>query len=189
MTAFMSPLPLSATASIIASAWASGKFTPLQHIHTLAPLLTNNCYEGAGAAISLFTIAPILQSSAPRGVLLHQWHLAYTLGKSYMPPAAGAIAASYLGAAYYSSSLVKEWRGFAAAAALTVGIVPFTLLLIMPTVRALEGMLADGRDGKEADAEARAVMQSWSRWNFARAMLPLVGTGFAVWNLGEILSA
>lgn len=105
-----------------------------------------------------------------------------------MPPAAGAIAASYLGAAYYSAPL-GEWRGFAAAAALTVGIVPFTLLLIMPTVRALEGMLGDGRDGKEADAEARAVMQSWSRWNFARAMLPLVGTGFAVWNLGEILSA
>ncbi|KAI0162975.1 hypothetical protein BJ166DRAFT_525022 [Pestalotiopsis sp. NC0098] len=164
MTAFMSPLPLSATASIIASAWASG----------------------AGAAISLFTITPILASSAPRDVLLHQWHLAYTLGKSYMPPAAGAIAASYLGAAYYSPN---EWRGFAAAAALTVGIVPFTLLLIMPTVRALEGMLGDGRDGKEADAEAREVMQSWSRWNFARAMLPLVGTGFAVWNLGEVLSA
>ncbi|KAK6189282.1 ATP-dependent RNA helicase [Pestalotiopsis sp. IQ-011] len=164
MTTFMSPLPLSATASIIASAWASG----------------------AGAAISLFTITPILASSAPRDVLLQQWHLAYTLGKSYMPPAAGAIAASYLGAAYYSPS---EWRGFAAAAALTVGIVPFTLLLIMPTVRALEGMLGDGRDGKEAGEEARRVMRTWSRWNFARAMLPLVGTGFAVWNLGEILLA
>ncbi|ETS79435.1 hypothetical protein PFICI_09288 [Pestalotiopsis fici W106-1] len=187
MTTLTSPLPLAATASIIASAWASG----------------------AGAAISFFTITPILQSSAPREVLLQQWHLAYNLGKSYMPPAAGAIAASYLGVAWTVAKHPAqygggsgEWRGFAAAAALMVGIVPFTLLFIMRTIRELEGLMIAGdakdtdsntresdRDEVQAMEEARRLLTRWSRLNFARAMLPLIGTGFAVWNLSKVLSA
>ncbi|KAF3025654.1 hypothetical protein E8E14_013551 [Neopestalotiopsis sp. 37M] len=194
MTTLTNPLPLAATASIIASAWASG----------------------AGAAISFFTITPILRSSAPREVLLQQWHLAYDLGKSVMPPAAGAIAASYLGVAWavanshqhHQGSSGSEWRGFAAAAALMVGIVPFTLLFVMRTIRELEALMivgGDGANGKSTDAtrhgeseedreqalleEARSLLRRWSRLNLVRAMLPLVGTGFAVWNLSKVLSA
>ncbi|KAF7521197.1 hypothetical protein G7054_g12514 [Neopestalotiopsis clavispora] len=165
------------------------------------------------AAISFFTITPILRSSAPREVLLQQWHLAYELGKSVMPPAAGAIAASYLGVAWAVAKSQhhqgsSEWRGFAAAAALMVGIVPFTLLFVMRTIRELEALMIVGGDGansKSTDTtrhgeseedrelalleEARSLLRRWSRLNLVRAMLPLVGTGFAVWNLSKVLSA
>lgn len=223
MTTLTSPLPLVATASIIASAWASGEsilfnVLPTQKAHPSLRLTSKTICIGAGAAISFFTITPILRSSAPREVLLQQWHLAYDLGKSVMPPAAGAIAASYLGVAWAvansqqhlqgGSSSSSEWRGFAAAAALMVGIVPFTLLFVMRTIRELETLMIVGGDGansKSADTtrhgeseedreqalleEARSLLRRWSRLNLMRAMLPLVGTGFAVWNLSKVLSA
>lgn len=132
-----------------------------------------------------------------------------------MPPAAGAIAASYLGVAWAMANSHQhhqggssEWRGFAAAAALVVGIVPFTLLFVMRTIRELEALMIVGGYGansKSTDTtrhgeseedreqalleEARSLLRRWSRLNLVRAMLPLAGTGFAVWNLSQVLSA
>ncbi|KAK6083659.1 ATP-dependent RNA helicase HAS1 [Seiridium cupressi] len=149
----------------------------------------NASMRSAGAAISFFTITPILRSSAPREVLLQQWHIAYSLGKSYMPPAAVAITASYFSVAYAYCSRGLEWRGFAGAGALTVGIVPFTLLFILGTIGELEGMMAKGAQEKGGELElqaARKALGKWSRLNFVRAMLPLVGSGLAVWNLLSI---
>ncbi|KAK9779359.1 putative ATP-dependent RNA helicase [Seiridium cardinale] len=149
----------------------------------------NASMRSAGAAISFFTITPILRSSAPREVLLQQWHIAYSLGKSYMPPAAVAITASYFSVAYAYGSRGLEWRGFAGAGALTVGIVPFTLLFILGTIGELEGMMAKGAREKGGELELQAARQAlgkWSRLNFVRAMLPLVGSGLAVWNLLSI---
>jgi hypothetical protein len=63
----------------------------------------------------------------------------------------------------------------------------------------------DGANGKSTDTtrhedseedreqvlleEARSLLRRWSRLNLVRAMLPLAGTGFAVWNLSKVLSA
>lgn len=134
--------------------------------------------------------------------MLQQWHLAYNRGKAYMPPFAGAIALSYFWLSYAHRARQLEWRGFAAAGALTVGIVPFTLLLIMGNIRQLEAAMVavEGGGGDDdvdvdvdaktaaaaaaaADREARGLLTTWSRLNLARAMLPLVGTVAAVWNL------
>ncbi|KAH6656482.1 hypothetical protein BKA67DRAFT_531752 [Truncatella angustata] len=165
MSTLSSPVPIMAIASIVASAWASG----------------------AGAAISFFTITPILRSSAPREVMLEQWHIAFNLGKAFMPPFAAAIAASYTAVAYTCFTRSLEWRGFAAAGALTIGIVPFTILFILETVGELEGMIARGRQTALKDDEdsekVRTALGRWSRLNLARAVLPLAGTGSAVWNL------
>jgi hypothetical protein len=116
--------------------------------------------------------------------MLQQWHLAYNRGKACMPPFAGAIALSYFYLSYAHHARHLEWRGFATAGALTVGIVPFTLLFIMGNIRKLEAAMAD-KDAKTsaADQEARSLLTTWSRMNLARAMLPLAGTVAAVWNL------
>ncbi|KAI0137481.1 hypothetical protein BJ170DRAFT_678326 [Xylariales sp. AK1849] len=157
MTAFATPLPITATASIVASAWASG----------------------AGAAISFFTITPILASDASRDTLLQQWQLAFTRGKTYMPPVAVAITASYCYVAYTHWKQDLEWRGFAAAGALTVGIVPFTLFFIRGNI----GQIQDAMLRKGSIEEARALLTTWGALNLARAMLPLVGSAAALWNL------
>lgn len=103
-----------------------------------------------------------------------------------MPPAAIAITASYLSVAYTCFSRGLEWRGFAGAGALTVGIVPFTLIFIMGHIKQLERMMAEGKADKLRDAEGleetRTALSRWSRWNFARAMLPLLGSALGVWN-------
>ncbi|KAI1845381.1 hypothetical protein JX266_008476 [Neoarthrinium moseri] len=149
-----------ATASIVASAWAAG----------------------AGAGISLFTITPLLSSSASVGIMLQVWQLAFNRGKSYMPPAAAAITASYLYVSWTHAARGLEWRGFAVAAALTLGIVPFTFLFIRDTIVELEGM---GRKEGHGVAEAvvRATLSRWGALNLARSCLPLLGTAAAIWNL------
>lgn len=108
-----------------------------------------------------------------------------------MPPAAALITASYLSVAYKYFSRGLEWRGFAGAGALTAGIVPFTLLFILGNIGQLEGMMAEGKVGKLQDGEGlektRTLLSKWSRLNFARAMLPLTGSGLAIWNLFSVL--
>jgi hypothetical protein len=65
--------------------------------------------------------------------------------------------------------------GWAVAALLIGAVVPFTLLIIMPTNRAL---LATGRD--LAAPETRALLMRWARLHAVRTVLSLAATGLYV---------
>jgi hypothetical protein len=128
-------------------------------------------------------------------VQLRAWHLAYAKGKATMPLFAGGAAATLAYVAWVGASARAEWRGFAAGALLTLGIVPFTRAAIMPTIWALEGFMvtaggAGASDAKlgaaeagVADRQVAELLTRWARLNLVRALLPLAGAGLAVWNL------
>lgn len=123
-----------------------------------------------------------MQSGGPPDAQLRQWQLAYHAGARTMPRVAALTALGHAVVAWQQAARGAEWRGLAAAAALTVAIVPFTFVFIMPTNNALEREIA--REAKTmSQATAVGLLQKWARWNMLRSVLPVVGAAFAVWNL------
>ena len=106
------------------------------------------------------------------------WQHLFNRGAAIMPPTAVAVASSYLWAAYDAHSRRLEWKGYAVAAGLVVGIVPFTLLTLgginSTLIGAFKGTVALSAEQSEA------MIRKWGLINIARSLLPLAGavTGF-----------
>lgn len=106
------------------------------------------------------------------------WQHLFNRGAAIMPPAAVAVASSYLWAAYDAHSRQLEWKGYAVAAGLVVGIVPFTLLTLgginSTLIGAFKGTVALSAEQSEA------MIRKWGLINVVRSLLPLAGavTGF-----------
>lgn len=124
----------------------------------------------------------LVQNGGSPATALRQWQLVYDKGHQVMPRVAALTALGHAVVAWQQATRGAEWRGLAAAGALTLGIVPFTFAFIMPTNNALEREMA--RDTKAmSHATTTALLQKWSRWNLLRSMLLLAGAACAVWNL------
>lgn len=123
-----------------------------------------------------------MQSDGPPDAQLRQWQTAYHAGHRTMPRVAALTALGHAVVAWQQAGRGGEWRGLAAAAVLTLAIVPFTFAFIMPTNNALEREIA--RETKTLSrAAAVALLQKWARWNLLRSVLPLAGAACAVWNI------
>ena len=70
-------------------------------------------------------------------------------------------------------------RAYGAAAVLTPMIVPYTIVFMSPTNARLNGIAAmAAQDRGKVDAnEVQALLQTWKRLNYARALLALVASG------------
>ena len=110
--------------------------------------------------------------------MLQQWRALFTRGASIGIPTGILTALSLAYAAYARQQSDPEestaWKGLAFAAAMAIGIIPFTLLVLNPTNKRLiaagEGRLAIG------DTEAKELVGKWARLNLGRTVLPIVGT-------------
>lgn len=101
---------------------------------------------------------------------------------------------SYLSYASYASPLSAEpvpekWKLFALAAVATGGMIPYTLVVMMPTNNALEAKEEKTRslvknaavDGA-GDGSAGALLEKWKVMNLIRAFFPLTGAVLAFWG-------
>ncbi|KAI0396060.1 hypothetical protein F5Y17DRAFT_421036 [Xylariaceae sp. FL0594] len=165
------PLTLSATTSIVSSAWISGSIS----------------------ALSICAIPAILHSqppSPPSGVSLYlarAWH-AHFRRALYIPATAVAAACNYLYLAHRHRASGAEWRGYAAAAAANLMLVPFTLVFIAgingALIAAASSSGADGKGGGKLSYEAaRSLIERWGNYNACRVFMPLAGAGLGLWNL------
>ncbi|KAI0599900.1 hypothetical protein F4775DRAFT_548792 [Biscogniauxia sp. FL1348] len=166
------PLRVAAGAGIMASVWAAG----------------------IGTGLSLFSIPTILSGGAPRDVMLRQWKFHFLRGKALMPGLGALNAANYWIVAYAGWSRGLEWRGLAAGGASTFLIIPYTVVFILGVNERLVAA-ADGKEEEEKDQEhqdqekpmsedtVRRLIKKWGDLNVVRAVVPLVGSGLALWNL------
>lgn len=76
------------------------------------------------------------------------------------------------------------WVPYAAAAGLTVGIVPFTLGLMMPTNNALLAVAGGKKD--VSLAEVKVLLQRWQMLNNIRGLLPLTAAGVMLWDVFSV---
>ncbi|KAK8094013.1 hypothetical protein PG997_000698 [Apiospora hydei] len=154
--------------------------TPL-NIAALGCIISGSYASGVGMSPSLLTMPALIRPDVPQDALVHQWHSMYRRGAAIMPVLSGATTLGYW-----------VWRGFAAAGALTLAILPFTLVIMMPTIHTLEASM-DGsaavvdekgqRRATMSRGTAEALLRKWTRMNVVRSLIPLVGAACAVWNL------
>ncbi|KAL4803068.1 hypothetical protein BDV18DRAFT_49314 [Aspergillus unguis] len=152
--------------------------------------LTGAAYLAGNIAAYSFASIPALQTaqavySAPASLLAKQWRDMYNAGKTQNPPIAALSAAAFAylayaihsgkGAAATHAVLAPKYAVelYAAAAALTAGIVPWTLAVMRGTNKALQGVADE--EGKSDDGEVKELLKRWSVLNAIRGALPLLG--------------
>ncbi|KAI0434954.1 hypothetical protein F5Y09DRAFT_156633 [Xylaria sp. FL1042] len=152
-------LTIAAGASILASGWSSGM----------------------ASSLSILGIPTILHGNAPSEHRVSQWRFQFLRGQAIIPGLGFLNAINYWNVAYHCWSRGLEWRGFAAAGVSTFFMIPFTLIFIMGTNKKLNAA-ADGREKTLSDDSAKSLIKKWGDLNIARAVVPIVGTGLALWN-------
>ncbi|KAI1079038.1 hypothetical protein F5B20DRAFT_190513 [Whalleya microplaca] len=148
-------------------------------------ILTSAVAAGIGTSLSVIGIPTILNTGAPTDVMLRQWRFQFLRGRSFMPIVGTLNAATYLFIAYNYYTIGLEWRGFAAAGFSTFSLVPFTLIFIMGTNNKLLAACSssDRKEKTMSDATATALIKRWGELNVVRQLVPMIGTGLALWNL------
>ncbi|KAJ5725765.1 DUF1772-domain-containing protein [Penicillium malachiteum] len=145
--------------------------------------------SGNIASLSTITTPTLLQydketNQSPR-LLAQQWKSLFETGKAQNPPIAATVAASFLylawsvgqGAALYKNVVYNRVALYLAAAALTVGIVPFTIITMSGTNKLL---LQKAQSTSESDREVPGLVKQWTGLNFARSLLPLAGAACGI---------
>ncbi|KAJ4134709.1 hypothetical protein NW768_004307 [Fusarium equiseti] len=145
------PLPsLLATATgITGSAWASGFIISL----------------------SLAGVPAALQLQAPSSATV--WQELFNRGFALMPKFAITTSVAYLYAIYAARQEGRSWKGLAIASALTVSIVPFTLIFMVPTNDLLMEAAAGTLEASQEDVAK--LIGRWGVLNLVRSLLPLAG--------------
>jgi hypothetical protein len=149
-------------------------------------LLLSSLSSGIVLSLSTFLVPRLLESPTP--TMLTQWQRTYTLGASTMPFTGLISAAAYFWLGLRAGiSGVGGFRGrmYVVAGALTVGIVPFTVLVMRGTNEKLKvlrerfGLDAKGEQGEvvaEEERSAKGLVDWWGVLNLGRAGLLIAGT-------------
>ncbi|KAF4507542.1 hypothetical protein G6O67_004032 [Ophiocordyceps sinensis] len=128
----------------------------------------------SGALVS-FSVVSVPAAKAVPQTTAQVWSELYARGSNMMPKVASVVALSYAYVAYSVSARGGSWAGFAAASASVLSIIPFTLTCMSSTNAALHKAAASASDAPHA-ASVPDLIDTWSRMNLARGLLPLVGT-------------
>ena len=131
-------------------------------------ILTAAVFAGAALYINLVEHPARMKLDTKAAAM--EWAPSYARATLMQAPLALLSLVSGLG-----SYLLGAGIGWAVAALLIGAVVPFTLLVIMPTNRAI---LAAGRD--LASPETRALLMRWAKLHALRTVFGLAATGLYV---------
>jgi hypothetical protein len=129
----------------------------------------------AGAAVYINLVEHPARMRLPTRQAAAQWAPSYARATLMQAPLAlvGLLCAA-------ASWLLSSGTGWLVAGLVLGAVVPFTLVVIMPTNRRL---LEPGRDLDSA--ETRALLDRWARLHAVRSMLGLVAFVWTLWLLAQ----
>ncbi|KAJ4354474.1 uncharacterized protein N0V89_006211 [Didymosphaeria variabile] len=171
------------------------------HTLPIIAIITGTFLSGASLSNSWFSLPILIKTLSPLNVGNKLQH--FSLMQAYADPIfpLTAITTSLL---HWTCSYRRwasdggAWEGFAWAGAATFCMIPYSLVVVFPTVwkieavqRKVEKTESDGED-KWMDAEveeARVLLQRWNAQHVVRGFMPLIGALIGVRALSGELGA
>ncbi|KAL4860588.1 hypothetical protein BDV12DRAFT_204887 [Aspergillus spectabilis] len=165
--------------------------------------LTGAAYLAGNIFAYSFATIPALQASqsthnAPAPLLAKQWSELYARGHAQNPPIAAITATAFMYLAYSMHSEKSAVLNalapknalylYSTAAALTVGIVPWTIIAMAKTNNALHERAKDiFLLSEKTGDEVKELLARWKVLNAIRGVLPLMGglVGFLAFYTGQ----
>jgi hypothetical protein len=147
---------------------------------------------GSILAISYLSVPSFLLAPSP--ILARQWQLCFDRGKIINPAIALVSAVTYAWLSYklYGTLNHPKAEIYAISAILTLGIVPYTIIGMMPTNKKLlkkceemKGMSVEEKATEVGFARGESTKELVDRWgmlNLGRGALPLVGAVLGLWT-------
>jgi hypothetical protein len=144
---------------------------------------------GSTLSISFYTIPRLLESPTP--LILKQWGHLFDTGRKTGPPIGMTAAASFFYLAYALKEDRFKFLGYLVAGGLSVGIVPYTLLVLMGTNRKLLSKVEETRAlgkgesmvevglGKET---AHRLVDWWGVLNVGRGLILAAAGVVGAWT-------
>ncbi len=165
-----------------------------------ATLFLVSATAGASLSVSVLVIPRLLESPTP--LMLRQWRNMFEFSKWVIPGAAEVAAAGYVFFAYRAGLSTLPGKLYLLASALSAGIVPYTLAVIMPTNRKLFakadevdrlGLLAEtGEKGFEVkgglvesatrEESAKYLVDRWGVLNLGRSVMLAASGLVGLWT-------
>lgn len=128
--------------------------------------------------ISIMDVPLLLDTATDSSQLLHQWCRLYEFGIQTYPVFSVTTCLLYVAAALGRRSAGRpDWRVLASAAALTLVMIPFTLLYMQPTIDAMFVLRKLDIVGEKTTLEeVQALAVKWQWQHVVRSMFPLAGS-------------
>ena len=132
---------------------------------------------GAMISLSLIAIPVLLETTTQAPQLFHQWVRMYHYGHQALPTMAVGTFLLYSYISIKKRSARKSWGLFALAGVTTLSILPFTLILMVPTNNELHRLevVSKAEPLVKGIVEAKELVVKWSWLHLTRSMLPLAG--------------
>ncbi|KAJ5126811.1 hypothetical protein N7448_007590 [Penicillium atrosanguineum] len=139
------------------------------------------------SASGLVTVPILLAQSEDglsTGTMLQIWHRLYKCGHSQNPKLAVVSSSAFAYLAWCASRTPGDRVSmflFGAAASLVTGIVPFTLLFMLPTNHSILAKVAEAEMSPNASVQkpehntSKQLLAHWATLTGLRGLLPLVG--------------
>ncbi|KAK5657127.1 hypothetical protein OQA88_3655 [Cercophora sp. LCS_1] len=163
------------------------KPNPLSSLQALklTTLLLSGILTGASASLSVFVVPRLLESPVP--LMLRQWVNTYHQGKHTMIPLTVITSTGYFLLASRVGLQNAVGKAYLAAGVLTLGIMPYTKVVMMGTNDRIEARAKDVVAESEEkvwvkDVGSRWLVDHWGVLNLGRAGMLVVGAvlGFGV---------
>lgn len=129
-------------------------------------------------SLTLIAIPTFLDTTTQPAQLYAQWARMYHYGHQALPGLAIMTLLLYLFAASRRRAVGLSWGIYVVAGAVTVSMLPFTWLFMVPTNDALFALELETKASPAASSldEARMLLITWGQLHLARALFPLAGS-------------
>lgn len=126
--------------------------------------------------ISMLEIPVLLDTTTQASQLVYQWVRVYHYGHRIYPTMAITTCLLYGYAAFSKHAENSPWKVFAVAGAMTLSILPFTWIFMLPTNNAIFRAQKQTESKRVPNWDtAHKLVIRWSWLHAARTLLPLTG--------------
>jgi hypothetical protein len=127
--------------------------------------------------LSLMAVPLFLDTNTESAHMLNQWVRLYHYGHLLLPTMSVVTSLLYGYTAAGKRSSAQSWVAYAVAGVMTLSMIPFTLLVMVPTNNTLFRLADEIKSDAAVTTlgQVQKLVTRWGRMHFIRSLSPLVG--------------